>query len=284
MQHDSNEDYYWENGLMVFTRQYHLKRGYCCGSGCRHCPYRREEKALPRVSVSWSGGKDSAFALYVILSSKEYHVEHLHTVIDADTHRVGMHGIPESLLDRQAEAIGIPLKKIYLPASRSDEVYREKLAEFYKECVIDGIQAVVFGDIFLQDLKAYRELLLKPFQLDGLFPLWNADSSDLISTFLAKGFKTAICAADARYFFKEDTGRTLDKEVLNMLPSEVDPCGENGEFHTFTFDGPIFRRPVPFRFGETFEKTYSYTVIGDQGEPVEVMSSFWFRELISNDD
>lgn len=235
---------------------------------------------MPKVTVSWSGGKDSALALYLILSSGKYQVSHLHSVIDEDTHRVGMHGISETLLERQAEAIGIPLEKIYLPSSRSDGMYRERMSSFYEKCAADGIKAVVFGDIFLEDLKAYREKLLNPFQLEGLFPLWNVDSADLMSMFLNKGFKTAICAADARYFSKDDTGRVLDMEVISMLPSVVDPCGENGEFHTFTYDGPIFKKAVPFSLGDAIKKTYIYTVVTNQGETEEIKSSFWFRELI----
>jgi uncharacterized protein (TIGR00290 family) len=272
-------DFYLEEGFMVFTKEYHLKRGYCCGSGCRHCPYKSKDGLRPRVSVSWSGGKDSAYALHHVLMSGKFDVIHLHTIIDEETRRVGLHGVSEELIDKQAAAIGIPLKKIYLKAFADGDVYRECLAGFYHQCVEERIDGVVFGDIFLEDLRAFRQKLLEPFSLFGLFPLWKRNSNHLLSSFIEAGFKTTICSADASIFSREELGRIIDERFVASLPKGIDPNGENGEFHTFVCDGPIFKRPVPLTKGDVIKRAYSYKVNDEHGREVERKSEFWFQDF-----
>jgi uncharacterized protein (TIGR00290 family) len=280
-----SEDYYWENGFMVFTEAYHLKRGNCCNNGCRHCPYGFNEdnnNGRRKVSVSWSGGKDSAFALYKVLLSQEYEIVNLHTVIDKQTRRVGLHGIHETLIEKQADCIGIPLKKIYLASSENHHAYTSCMLEFYNQCAQQGIELVVFGDIFLEDLRDFRINLLKPSKLSALFPLWKVNSKMIVNDFLDKGFKTTVCAADSSFFSEDQVGNIIDKDFLAALSPHVDPCGENGEFHTFVYDGPLFKSPVPIEKGNVVKKTYKYQKKNDNGILESVESAFWFQDFRLN--
>ncbi len=231
-----------------------------------------------KVTISWSGGKDSAFALHKILGSGEFEVVNLHTVIDQDSKRVGLHGVRESLIEKQAEQIGLPLEKIYLPASNDHEVYKSTMQNFYHTCADKGLEGVVFGDIFLEDLRAFRITLLDHSKLTASFPLWNVDSKVLVRDFIDSGFKTTLCAADANFFSPHQLG-LVDHKFLELLPAGVDPCGENGEFHTFVFDGPIFKKPVPITMGEIVKKTYSYQRKEPNGETKKLETSFWFQDL-----
>jgi uncharacterized protein (TIGR00290 family) len=232
-----------------------------------------------KVTISWSGGKDSALALYKILQSQKYEVVSLHTVISEENNRVGMHGIREELINEQAKSLGLPLTKLYLESSASHNAYEKLMKEFYQRCSENGIQAVVFGDIFLEDLKKFREDLLQPFNLKGIFPLWKLDTHQLINEFIDTGFKTLLCAADAKYFSSGEMGKTIDQNFLNNLPEAVDPCGENGEFHTFVYDGPIFRKPITFEFGDVVKKDYSFQK-RSENEIQTVESGFWFQDLL----
>jgi uncharacterized protein (TIGR00290 family) len=276
-----NQDYYYENGFIVFTEAYHLKRGYCCESGCRHCPYGFRKPPPQRVSVSWSGGKDAAFALYKILVSGRYEVVSLHTVIAEDTLRVGLHGVPEELVERQAEALGFPLEKLYLKTADNHDVYVKLMSSFYRNSKERGIKCIVFGDIFLEDLKKFREQLLQDAGLLPVFPIWKEESTELLRRFIGAGFKTLICSADASLFEKQFLGKTIDPVFLDSLPDKIDPCGENGEFHTFVYDGPIFKKPVEFELGEVIKKNYEFKKINDDGSVSDCRSTFWFQDLIS---
>lgn len=226
-----------------------------------------------KVSISWSGGKDSAFALYKAMQLKSLEVVSLHTGFNDKLKRVGMHGTPESLIEAQAAALKLPLHKIYIPENSSNISYEQAMLLFYQEQKKSGIDAIVFGDIFLEDLRSYRESLTGSAGLSAIFPLWGKPTRALITDFLQKGFKTTICAANANLLSKEVTGKLLDKHFLETLSGEVDPCGENGEFHTFVHDGPLFSSPVSFHVGEVISKSYS---IGEgSGSSLE----FWFAEL-----
>lgn len=233
-----------------------------------------------KVTISWSGGKDSAFALYKILLSGEYDVVSLHTIFGVDTRRVGLHGVHERLIESQSAQIGIPLKKLYLEPSADNRAFEKLTLAFYEQCQADKIESVVFGDIFLTDLKQYRETLLKPSGLEPIFPLWQCASEMLINDFVNIGFRTMICSADARFFSKEIAGSTIDEKVVRLFPPGVDPCGERGEFHTFVYDGPLFKRPVQFAKGDVVLKWYDYETLDDHNNSVRQRSSFWFQDLL----
>lgn len=269
---------------MVFTEAYHLRRGYCCKSGCRHCPYGfMKDTPRKRVTMSWSGGKDSAYALHKVISSNAFEVVSLHTVFNEDTRRVGLHGISESLIDKQGEAIGIAIKKIYLPVAQDESVYEDTMLNLYKQCAADGIEGIVFGDIFLEDLKNYRIKLLEPSKIFTAFPLWGCDTKIMVRDFIADGFKSIICAADASLFDKQQAGKIIDQKFLESLSSDIDPCGENGEYHSFVFDGPLFTQPISLVHGDVIMKMYSYKRTDASGSIELLESAFWFQDLSLKD-
>lgn len=239
-----------------------------------------EENPYMKLTVSWSGGKDSAFALYRILLAGKHTVKGLHTVIDKDTGRVGLHGVREELIDQQATSLGLPLTKLYLAPDGGLEPYTRLMRTYYHECKITGIDGVLFGDIFLEDLMQFRKDLLAPSGLIPVFPLWKEDTTLLFHAFTKAGFRTVVCSANAAYFKKEDVGLTMDYDLLQSLPPNVDPCGENGEFHTFVFDGPVFEHPILFEKASVIQKTYRYKWIDDQGSSKDLKSAFWFQELL----
>lgn len=280
MQMPAREDFYQDAGRIVFSAGYHWKRGYCCGNGCRHCPYDFEMNDVrPKVTISWSGGKDSAFALHKIISEKKFQVVSIHTVIDSDSRRVGLHGIPETLIEKQSMSMGIPLEKIYVPASEGLNFYTSLMKTFYDKCAEEKILGVVFGDIFLQDLRDFKINLLKSSGLTGYFPLWDIDTKTILTDFFDAGFKTKICAARSDLFSKEQLGMVLDDQFLSDLTSQIDPCGENGEFHTFVYDGPIFREKVPLEKGDVLERSYTYNKRMSDGKVEKVKTSFWFQDF-----
>jgi uncharacterized protein (TIGR00290 family) len=234
-----------------------------------------------KISVSWSGGKDSAFALYKILAQNNYEIVNLHTVIVTETKRVGLHGIHESLIDVQARNLGFKLIKLYLDSSDNHDAYTALMRNFYKQCGEEGTEGILFGDIFLEDLKAFRDELLAPSGVKGIYPLWHMNTKILVEDFINAGFKTLICSANSKFFGRDSIGKTLDERFINALPPEVDPCGENGEFHTFVYDGPIFKKPVGFQLGEVVERSYEYRIKSDDGSISVEKSSFWFQDIKS---
>lgn len=274
------EDFYTEAGRTVFSAGYHWQRGYCCENGCRHCPYDfGMNNTRPKVTVSWSGGKDSTFALHKIISEKKFQVVCLHTIIDNDSKKVGLHGIPETLIEKQSKSIGIPLEKIYLPASEGVNSYTSLMKTFYDKCADEKIVGVVFGDIFLQDLRDFKVNLLKSSGLSGYFPLWNIKSKTILKDFIGAGFKAKICAVRSDLFSKNQLGAMLDEQFLSNMSPQIDPCGENGEFHTFVFDGPIFREEIPVQKGDIQEQSYAYNKTMPDGRIELVKTSFWFQDL-----
>jgi uncharacterized protein (TIGR00290 family) len=233
-----------------------------------------------KVTISWSGGKDSAFALHRILQSSAFEVAGLHTVLNDETKRVGMHSVCEALVERQAEALGLPLTKLYLEGSESHSAYERLMTEFYRQCAHEHMDAVVFGDIFLEDLKVFRENLLDSSGLQGVFPLWKLDTRVMIEEFIRSGFKTLICAANEKYFSAAQMGATIDEAFVRQLPAAVDPCGENGEFHTFVYDGPVFKKQIAFKSGSVVRKTYTYQKTGITGAPEKIETTFLFQDLL----
>ncbi|AZB34366.1 MULTISPECIES: diphthine--ammonia ligase [Chryseobacterium] len=232
----------------------------------------------PKALFNWSSGKDSALALYKILQDDEYEVKTLLTSINKEFQRISMHGVHVLLLERQASHLGIPLTKMELPKEPSMEEYQRIMNATMNEIQAQGITHSIFGDIFLEDLRQYREKQLNTIGIQAVFPLWKQNTSDLIREFLKLGFKTIVTCVNGMYLDKSFAGRVIDQQFLDDLPKNVDPCGENGEFHTFTFDGPIFKNPVQFEIGETVKKTYPKPKSNPEDRDEEYV--FWFCDLL----
>jgi len=212
-----------------------------------------------RVLLSWSGGKDSALALHELSRSGAYDVAALLTTVTEGTHRVGMHAVPRELVAAQADALGIALREIAIPPFPPNEVYEARLQSVLEEYAALGIRRVAFGDLFLEDIREYRERTLARLGMSGLYPIWRRDTAVLAREFVALGFRAVLVCVDLRALDRSFAGRLLDERLLADLPPGADPCGENGEFHSFVFDGPGFRRPVGFeRAGVREEATFAY--------------------------
>lgn len=194
--------------------------------------------------------------LWLLLKDAPYEVIELHTTISSVNDRVSMHGVHRSLLQAQANSLGLQIRFLPIAPSATNEQYEKALSSYYKELAERGIDQVAFGDIFLEDLKNYRDRFLKKHELSGIYPLWQRSTSELVKRFIDEGFKTIVCAAFKEKFPSSITGKYLDHSFLHDLPEDVDPCGENGEFHTFAFDGPLFKKPIQFSIGKKVEKVY----------------------------
>lgn len=212
---------------------------------------------MKKSYFNWSTGKDSALALYKILLQKEYNVKKLLTSVNSDFERVSMHGLREELLDLQIENMGFSCQKIYFPGDVSMPLYDKIMKEHMQKIHQEKYECAVFGDIFLEDLKAYRDAKLKEVGLQGIYPLWKQDTKVLLREFFDLGFKAITVCVNAKLLDKSFVGRVLDDQFIADLPENVDVCGENGEFHTFVYDGPIFKKPVAFDVGEKVLRTYS---------------------------
>jgi len=225
------------------------------------------------VVMSWSGGKDSAVALHELLNATQYDVVALLTSVSEEYRRISHHGVREVLLEEQAEAIGIPLHKVYLPSGSShpctNEVYEQIMGNVMASYKAQGVETVAFGDLFLEDLRAYRERNLAKASMRGIFPLWKRDTATLASEVIAMGFKSYLSCVEGKVG-PGFVGRPYDHELLAALPAGIDPCGEYGEFHTFVYDGPIFTRPVTVRVGEIVMRDgrhYADLLPGEIGVP-----------------
>ncbi len=205
---------------------------------------------METVLVSWSGGKDSSLALREILSGGRYKVAALLTTVTEGYDRISMHGVRRVLLERQAASLGLPLEKVLISNQSSNEEYESKMAATLKQYKEAGTTAVVFGDIFLEDLKEYREKNLAKLGMKGIFPLWKRDTAELMKAFIEGGFKAKTVCVDTRALGEEFVGREIDAQFLSELPKGVDICGENGEYHSFAYDGPIFRERIAHETGE----------------------------------
>jgi len=213
--------------------------------------------SIPQKALfNWSSGKDSALALYKTLQNTDFQIECLLTSVNQQYQRISMHGIRVELLQEQAQSIGIPLKILKVPEMPTMEVYEKVMTEVLTELKENGITHSIFGDIFLEDLRQYRENQLAKIGLKGVFPIWKIPTQDLIQEFIALGFKTIVVCVNEKYLDKSFVGRVIDQDFINDLPKNVDVCGENGEFHTFTFDGPIFSKPIDFEIGEIVYRKY----------------------------
>ncbi len=206
------------------------------------------------IFLSWSGGKDSSLALYEIQKAGTHRVSALLTTVTEDYDRISMHGVRRALLDQQAESLGIPLRKILIPKDCSNAIYESRMKALLEEGLREGIDTIAFGDIFLEDLKLYREKNLAQIGMTGLFPIWKRDSPELARTFIDLGFRAVLACVDTAKLDASFAGRSFDQHLLRDLPPGVDPCGENGEFHSFAFDGPIFKRAIPHTLGEVVRR------------------------------
>ncbi|HEX2954129.1 MAG TPA: ATP-binding protein [Bacillota bacterium] len=219
----------------------------------------------PYYLLSWSGGKDSAWALKTALEEYTLPIVLL-TTVNEDYNRIAMHGVRQELLKAQAEALALPLVTVGIPKQCSDEEYGLRMKAAMLEQRSRGCQGIIFGDLFLTDIRTYREKKLEPLGLPAFFPIWGSDTEKLSRRFIAEGFKSIITCTDSQALDASFSGRIYDQTFLTDLPSSVDPCGENGEFHSFTFDGPIFRWPVKFKKGETLRRDgrFDYTELYEE--------------------
>ena len=213
-----------------------------------------------KVIVCWSGGKDSILALYEIQKAGGYEITALLTTITEEYDRVSMHGVRRELIECQAKLLRLPLERVYIPKDSSNREYEAKMAEMLSEYHRKGVETVVFGDVFLADVRRYREENLSKAGMKAVFPLWGRDTGKLAKMFVGQGFKGVVTCVDSQFLDCRYVGRFFDERFLAQLPQGVDPCGENGEFHSFVYGGPIFRGRVPFRRGEVVlrEKRFCY--------------------------
>ena len=202
------------------------------------------------VLFCWSGGKDSAMALHALQSAQSHRVTALLTTVTEEFDRISMHGVRRALLERQAESIGLPLHAVLIPPQCINTTYEARMKQALNEHLGRGVRQVAFGDIFLEDLRVYREQNLAQIGMEALFPIWKRDSHELAREFLRLGFQAITVCVDPRVLDSSFAGRVLNESFFADLPPGVDPCGENGEFHTFVFDGPVFQTPIRFVPGE----------------------------------
>lgn len=203
---------------------------------------------------NWSGGKDSALALYHCLQNPDLAIQYLVTTINDSVNRISMHGVRYALLQEQAKSIGIPLYEIRLPEMPTMSAYDETMRFHLEKLKAAGIKGSIFGDIYLEDLKKYREDKLAEVGLTAIFPLWKRDTQELMDEFLDLGFKTVIACTQER--LEDFVGEVITQDLVKQFPADVDVCGENGEFHTFAFEGPIFNTPISYTLGEKVFKAY----------------------------
>jgi uncharacterized protein (TIGR00290 family) len=206
------------------------------------------------ILFCWSGGKDSALALHTLLAERQFRVAALLTTVTEGYERVSMHGVRRALLEQQAGSLGLPLHEVRIPPGCVNALYEARMEEALRGHLARGIRRVAFGDIFLEDLRHYREVRLARIGMTALFPIWKRDTRELIRCLHAERFRSVTTCVDGKILPRRFLGRELDAAFFADLPPGVDPCGENGEFHTFVFDGPIFNQPVTFHTGEIVER------------------------------
>ncbi len=212
-----------------------------------------------KVVLAWSGGKDSAMALHALLASNRYEVVSLLTTVAKQYERISHHGVRVELLERQAAALGIRLHKLYLHQDNcSMEDYEAVMKKAMLEYKEKNVLTVAFGDIFLQDLREYRERNLAKVGMKGIFPIWRRDTTEIVQTFIALGFKAYLTCVDGEKLGEEFAGRPIDADLIRDLPDGVDPCGENGEFHSYVYDGPLFQHPVGVSVGKIVLRDVRY--------------------------
>ncbi len=232
-----------------------------------------------KALFNWSGGKDSAHALLRAQQSERYEIVALMTTVNGRSHRSTMHDIPLALLQAQADSIGLPLHAVELSAGGGMEEYGASMEREARHFARMGVRHFIFGDIFLHDVRRYREEQLAPLGIEVIEPLWNRTSEEVIDDFLQTGLKSVVVTTMADGLGAAAIGRTLDRAFIDSLPRNIDPNGENGEYHTFCYDGPIFRHPISYRLGTPVRR--SYDIRHDDGTLHRY--SYWFADLQSSE-
>lgn len=205
---------------------------------------------MEKILLSWSGGKDSALALHRLRKDRAVRVVGLLTTVTEKYERISMHGVRRELLEQQARSIGLPLHEVSIPPQGTGEIYDRRMAEVLTGQKNKGVTAVAFGDLFLEDVRAYRETRLAEIELAARFPLWGLETAKLAREFIGLGFRAIVTCCDTKQVDGGFSGRSFDENLLNDLPPSADPCAENGEFHSFVYDGPIFKEQIPIKVGQ----------------------------------
>jgi uncharacterized protein (TIGR00290 family) len=203
------------------------------------------------VVLSWSGGKDSAMVAYHLLASQKYEIAALLTTVTEEYDRISMHGVRCELLERQAESLAIPLHKVMIPKDCPNEIYENRMNEAFSSFKARGLTKIAFGDLFLEDIRQYRDERLAQAGMTGLYPIWMRDTDELVRTFIGLGFKAKLACVDTQAIDASFAGREIDVSLLKDLPRNADPCGEHGEYHSFVYAGPIFSKTIDCKAGET---------------------------------
>lgn len=238
--------------------------------------------------MSWSGGKDSALALYHALHDPALRPTHLLTTLNEHYRRVAMHGVRAELLEAQAERIGLPLTSVWLPEMPSMEVYEERMRAALSGLAAQGVRTSIFGDLHLADLRAYREQQLRQAGWAAQFPIWHKPAAELWAEFFDLGFRAVVVCVNEQHLDASFCGRELDRDFLRELPAGVDSCGENGEYHSFVYDAPYFHQPIAVQRGELVRRVYQpATPAGDEAQddcyraqPDPFAAAFWYCDLL----
>lgn len=230
----------------------------------------------PKISISWSGGKDSAMALHRLIQQQEFDIVELHTVFESSTQSVGIHNIPQHLIEAQASRLGLPLTRLYL--DKRPMAYQKLMTDYYKKLKSEGVEHVMFGDIFLEDLKDFREMMLKSAGIKGVYPLWKEPSRELISEFFDLGFESVLYAVDAKFIDRKNCGKHISAPFIKHNP-DIDPCGENGEYHSFVVNGPIFESKIKVSSKNVYSQEHIFKVKDDQGVEQEMKELFYYSDL-----
>jgi uncharacterized protein (TIGR00290 family) len=221
-------------------------------------------KEIERIVLSWSGGKDSALSLYEL--KKRFEVVSLITTVTDGYERISMHGVRRELLTKQAKAAGLKVEEVRIPKGASNDIYEEQFKRALLNFKTQGIKKIAFGDLFLQDIRSYRERLVNSLEMECAFPIWGRNTRKVAEFFVDSGFKAIICCVDPSKLGMEFCGREFNDRFLSDLPESTDPCGENGEFHTFVYAGPIFDEEIRVRLGDVVKR-----------------DGFYFADILSRD-
>lgn len=227
----------------------------------------------PKALIGWSGGKDSMLCLHKVLAARTYDVAWLLTTVGAGSGRVATHEVRGELIERQAESLGIELVKMVMPEQPQSGDYERILLGIVSDLKTRGLEACIFGDLFLADIRAYREKLLSDTGLSVDFPLWDLPTDALAREFIALGYRARLACVNEQYLGQSFAGREFDEGLIADLPETVDPCGENGEFHSFVWDGPLFEKPVAYSLGQVEHRMRSHPGLSDP-------SGYWTCDLI----